>query len=332
MRGDERVLHLAFRNPVVDGQGLSRALATLGELVEIDWREAAKARFLDETVLHMAAKVGPTLVFLELRGPTPRRGGPTPQLLRRLRDICGPSCVVVVFYGDQFHEPADPHNTWLLELARAADVFLVCNTRHPAEYARLGVPRPGYLQAGFDNEAFQPRTPAPGAPRIAFMGTCHTKPGYHRRNAIVGQLAGAFPGALRCFGFGWEGTGVESSPFLAPEAEAAVYAGARAALCMSIRSDLPRYTSDRLFRAIGSGAVCLVEAFPDVEGLGLEDGVNCLLWRTWEELRRAVERCLDEDLVEVRLRAVELAHEHHTWVARMPELAAVVEAVRQSYM
>jgi hypothetical protein len=331
-RRDERVLHLAFWNAVSDGRGLMRALSTLGEYLKIDWRQAAIERALESQALRAAAAIQPTLVFLELRGPTPRRGGPTPALLRQVRALCDPRAVLMVFYGDQFHEPADTANAWLLELARAADVFLVCNTQHPAEYARLGVPHPGYLQAGFDAEVFRPGAPAADAPPLAFMGTRHRQPAYRQRNEVVDRLAEACPGALRCYGFGWEAKGT----FLAPAAEAAVYASARAALCMSIRNDLPRYTSDRLFRALGSGAVALVERFADCEDLGLVDSVNCFVWRGWDEfggLRSLVEDLQrgywsPEDLQELRRRAAALAHEVHTWGARMGELAAIVEAVR----
>jgi hypothetical protein len=318
---------LAFWNAVADGRGLMRALSSLGEYLKVDWRQAAISRELDSQALRAAAAIQPTLVCLEMRGPTPRRGGPTPALLHQVRALCDPRAVLVLFYGDQFHEPSAPANAWLLELARAADVFLICNTQHPAEYARLGVPHPGYLQAGFDPGHFHQGVVAdPGAPLLAFMGSRHTKPGYTHRNEVVGQLGKAFPGALRCYGHGC----VRASTYLEPAAEAAVYAGARGALCMSIRNDLPRYTSDRLFRALGSGAVALVEAFPDVEGLGLEHGRNCLLWRTWDELRCLAAACLrpEADLQPLRSGALALAHKVHTWDARMYELAAIAEAVR----
>jgi hypothetical protein len=84
---------------------------------------------------------------------------------------------------------------------------------------------------------------------------------------------------------------------------------------------------------LSSGAVCLVERIPDYEGLGLIDGVNCALWRDWDDLKMMLAEIVDwpnaSEWYNMRRAAVSLSADH-TWQARMPELLACVYAVREA--
>jgi hypothetical protein len=162
------------------------------------------------------------------------------------------------------------------------------------------------------------------------LSLCHA-----RRSALVAQLKAELGEQLGLYGASWPELGIAPcSRGLLPAEEAPVYGAAAAALAISIVNNLPRYTSDRLLRMLGSGALCLVEEFPDYAGLGLEDGVNCLLWRDLDSLRPLLQACLKPDgypaATAIRVAAVELAQQAHTWAARFLELLAIVDAVRAS--
>jgi hypothetical protein len=96
----------------------------------------------------------------------------------------------------------------------------------------------------------------------------------------------------------------------------------------SLFHDLGRYTSDRLKRALCSGAVVAVRAFDDMEGLGLKHGENCLVWRDtgelvallrdWTRPPRAGERR------KLRENAAALGHRRHTWSSTVEEFLAIV--------
>src|SRR4029077_10849063 len=116
---------------------------------------------------------------------------------------------------------------------------------------------------------------------------------YAPRRDLVARLGRRFEDEFAVYGSGWP-IAPHVRPFLRQAEEAVVYHAARAAISMSIRNDLARYTSDRLFRALAAGAYVLVERFPDAAGLGLFDGVNCRFWSDEPELRRALYRVLGE--------------------------------------
>ncbi len=332
----ERVLHLALRTRMEQQPGLARALRSIArEYAEVDWIQVEATegtRAVGERLLQAARALRPTLVWMQVQ-----RGGVIDStLIARLRAACEVRAVIVNWDGDQHYEPTDPARRWFVDLGHACDASLVVNTRHPFLYRELGVRHPGYLQIGIDETIYAPAHPdamAPSLPSrpIVFFASCYgTDPAYAPRHELVARLGRRFEDEFAVHGSGWS-PAQHARPFLRQADEAAVYDAARAAISMSIRNDLPRYTSDRLFRALATGAYVLVERFPDAAGLGLSDGVNCRFWSDEPELRRALYRVLadaDPDYRLLRDRAASLAHTFHTWSARMGELLAIVDVVR----
>lgn len=333
-RRTERVLHVALRTPQETQPSLHAALASLCDpsVVNrggvIDWQVAEKRGSLVGDLMTAAHELRPTLIFMQLQRATPI----TREVVQKVRAFCPPECVIVNWDGDQHYHPGDVQRQWFVDLGQACDASLVVNTRHPDAYATLKVKHPGYLQIGVDDR-YTPAPPAPGTPDVVLLAGCYPHiPAYERRREVVRQMQELLGDRFGVYGGGWTRSGWPSGrPALKQEQEPPVYAGAKAAISMSICNDLPRYTSDRLFRALASGAVTLVERFPDMEGLGLEHGRNCFTWETPDELKKLVGLVVNEmcivTLADVGANAVSLAA-HHTWHARMGELMAIVEAVR----
>lgn len=319
----ERVLHMALRTPQEGQPALARALSSIGEYDEIDWDASGIGAF--ETALANANRLRPTLIFAQIQ----RAGAFTPQQISELKAASDPACVACHWDGDMHHRPAEPARAWFVELGKVFDTSLVCTTAHLAEYAAMGVNNPGYLQIGIDKTLYRPTEPTPGTPPIVMLASRYAT--HERRNRIVEQLAERYGDQFAVYGHGWSGSCAR--PMLRQDQEAGVYAAAKCAISMSIRNDLPCYTSDRLFRAMGSGAVVLAELFPGmVETLGLNPGVDCLAWFSTETLFRGIEfaRSVPEEIGRwMRARASHLVHVRHTWQARMPELLEIVRAVRE---
>ena len=279
--------------------------------------------FFDVALLEAAEAIRPTLVFLNLQGPSIGA-----DFISELRPLCDPACVIVQWDGDQHHEPSDPRRQWFVDLGRVLDASLVVNVKHPAEYAALGVRHPGFLGCGVDENVWRPTVPAAGVPPVVTLANNWPQFDYAARNRTFAAVAAAFPDEFAVYGGGWEsGAPFPTRPFLRNEDQAGVYAAARAVLSMSIRCDLPRYTSHRLFGALAAGAVTLVEWFPDCEGLGLVDGYNCILWHGIDELLDKL-RHLPARPLEMRMaaRRVGMLHGLGAWLG---ELMAVVDAVRR---
>lgn len=334
LRSDERVLHIALRNATDKQEGLDRALRSIAsEYRDVSWT-AYSPEVRGYAILDAAREIKPTLVFMQLHCPVLDAGG-----IRMLRDLCDPNVVIVNWDGDQHYQPHDIERQWFVEIGREERVAsLVVNTRHPAEYAAMGVRHPGFLGVGIDQRVWCPVTPTPGTPEVVFLANFYQSWGskYKQRLKIVTNMIRTWPNSFALYGVGWESVmhGQCTRPFLSNHEEAGVYSGARAALSISICNDLERYTSNRLFYGLASGAIMLVEAFPDVEGLGVEDGRNAFLWRTWDDLAGLVQHtigpwCASEEQRQMRRAARELGL-LHSWDAHMPELLAIVDAVRAS--
>lgn len=326
----ERVLHVALRDAREKQPGLARALRGIADSYgEVDWLrcEQLDERATRSTMRVVASTLRPTLVFIQ----TQRRSPITPELLEEMRPLFDDNCVIVNWDGDQHHEAAAPERAWFRELGAACDTSLVVNTAHPEIYASLGVRNPGYLQIGVDQELYRPHAvPAPGTPSTVMLASRYAGYApYQRRQAIVDLLEAYYgAGGFGVYGGGWSGP--SAHPMLNQDQEAGVYGASVCAISMSIRADLPRYTSDRLFRALACGAYVLVERFPDMAGLGLVDGVNCRAWSGWGELQNHITQAEPRDPEYQRIRscAEHLGLLHHTWDARMPELLYIVDQIR----
>jgi hypothetical protein len=341
-RDDERVLHIALRDDFEPQPALERALRSIAsEYVQVDWQALErKPGGLAAPLLEAAAALKPTLVFAQIQRANALSG----QLMARVRDLCAPSVVVTSWDGDMHNEPEDKGRQWFVELGRECDCNLTVETGYQARYAALGVRHPGYLQIGIEEQWYKPSPPTPGVPPIVLLAgnypSLATNPGgYASRLDIAKRCQDVYgPEGFAIYGSGWQDWPC-ARPFVRQPEEAGVYAAAVAALSISIRHDLPRYTSDRLFRMLASGAVCLVERFPDCEGLGLDNWDNCVLWDGWDDLRSVLYalfhgghefgRYDGNREAYMRQQSARLGLEH-TWQARMPELLACVYAVRDS--
>jgi hypothetical protein len=321
-RTNERVLHLANSD---HEETCSLGFDSIASKYRrIFWPGVADGELVD-VCCTAAQEIRPTIVFVNIQADDIL----CPQDIDAIRACCDPSVVIVNWDGDQHFEPDSPAREWFVDLGKSCDASLVVNTEHPAVYARLGVRHPGFLEASATPSLYHPTTPALGIPSIIFLGSGSHKV-HARRTDIIREVARVYgPDRFAAYGLGWNGM-AWGHAILSPEELSPAYYSADASLSISARNDLPRYTSMRLFFMLCSGAVSVVESFPDSEGLGLVHGVNCLLWTGMEELRGCLRTALcmqEEERQAIRDAAVELGHDH-TDPARMLELLAIVDAVR----
>lgn len=327
----ERVLHLHLTSPEDPQAGLVRALSGLGDYVQIDWQAAGAG--LSEAVLAAANWLRPTLVFMQLQTPNVV----SPGLVTRLRPLLGRAGVVATWCGDVAAKNSPWDVAWQVPLGQAVDLTLHSSHTHVLALRAAGVRGAAYLQIGYDEAQYRP---APGVEvqnDVCFLGNRYYNPQYlaslrehdaHLRDAVIGALARAFGARFALYGSGHPG-GRGALPLCrAHEA----YQRSRIGLNISLCNTFLAYSSDRIFRILGCGALLLAKRFPLVSTYGLVHGENCLLWDTPEEAvalaKRAVAPGGEAERVRMAAAGAELAAERHTWTARMGELAALLAAVR----
>ena len=146
------------------------------------------------------------------------------------------------------------------------------------------------------------------------------------RDEVVAKMKEAFGWKFCLYGKGWGKSAREMPLKKAHE----VYQRAKVGLSVSLMNDLECYSSDRLHRIVGCGALGLVRRFPGMDVWGLVDGLNCVAWDTAEEAVALAKACLDEKTDSIRKAGAEIARENWTWEVRMRELAVYVDAVREA--
>jgi hypothetical protein len=225
----------------------------------------------------------------------------------------------------------------MVGLGQQFDLLLSDNTSYPLklkldEHVRAAC---GYLPIGVDVELNPWEAEAAEQCDAAFLGTNYQQLDHGAREQLFNRVAGALPGVLHLYGRGWEGNRVPQAtahPFVGQRDAAAVMRRARLTVSISLYNDLGRYSSDRLKRALMAGAVVALRRFPDMEGLGLRAGENCLVWETPEQLVELIRDFRRPERTEIRQhmrkKAAELGRARYSWPRVVEELLAIVRDYR----
>jgi glycosyltransferase involved in cell wall biosynthesis len=315
---------------------LRRALARMGPTLEVPWdiiRQARGEAAVHREVLAAARAHTPDVVWAQVHGAWPA------DFQLALRAATGPNCTLIQWTGDVRTNGAQPVDRWLVDFGHHFDLLLADGCAY-ARKLKLDERVPaacGYLSCGIDPK-LNPWHPAEreigGA---VFLGshypTVHF--GVNDRTGVFEEVQRLVPGLLTIYGTGWEKTRLAPicKPFVSQVQASLVMRGAALTVATSIYNDLARYTSDRLKRAMASGAVVAVRRFPDMEGLGLRDGENCLYWSAPADLAALMKDWVCPvrlaERTAIRARAAALAHDRFTWDRVTEELLAIVRDYRR---
>lgn len=320
----EKLFHVALRTSFEKQPALAAALKSIARAGydEIGW-QATPAPLRVRKIVEKVSALRPTIIFMQLQS----KDALDAKDIEFIRKAAG-NPTIISWDGDLRDEPADPGRKWFVELGKVIDASLVTNTVHPPIYKSLGVRGAGYMQIGIDENIYKPATPARNVPEIVFLASKYDS--HSRRDEVVAALSKRYKKRFGVFGHGWNKL-FTGHGMLRQDQEAAVYTAAKCAISMSIRNDLPSYTSDRLFRALASGAVTLVEDFPGLLELGVVPNINAYVWKTIDELISQIDYIINFDdpwLSSMRAAASSLARTAHSWQARMPELLEIVKKCR----
>ena len=304
-----RVVHVALNAPGSPQHGLKRAMASLGEVREIDWM-ANQRRGISSgrQLVELCHEFHPDLVFMQLQ-----TANVIPVADLEAIRCLDPKPIVINWSGDVRH-PTPQH---YFDVGRVVDLTLFTNTTDVDHLQAAGV-KADYLQIGFDEQTFSPNGPLGDYPPVVFLGSQYGDmfPLSKHRHEMVWHLRATLSGNFAVYGRGW---GFKTAMLNEPQ-EAACYRSCKIAIHQSHYS-YGRYFSDRLLRAMGSGAFVLAHRWPGMEN-DFVDGEHLVAWDTLEELSEKIDYYLGDDESRKRIAAAGcgLVHREHTWMARMPRL------------
>ncbi len=329
-----RLLHLSLQTTQEPQEDLRRAFSCVGPTAEVPWdlirTTHGSMEAAGRAIVSAAREHRPDVVWAQIHGAWKA------DLQRALRDAVGPQCTLIQWTGDVRTSGAQPVDRWLVELGAHFDILLAdgCTYARKLKGEERVAAACGYLSCGMDPglNPWRPEAEEDPAPRAIFTGshypTVHF--GDNDRTRVFEETNRLAPRLLTLYGVGWDKTRLAgiAKGFVPQKDASLLYRRTPLTIATSIYQDIERYTSDRLKRAMASGAVLAVRRFPDLEGLGLVDGVNCLLWSTpadlasllkdWTRPERAPERA------RIRAAAAELAHRRYSWDVVTEELLAIV--------
>ena len=143
-----------------------------------------------------------------------------------------------------------------------------------------------YMQVGFDEKIFTPFNQKQPNNQIVFMGsnylgTENSFPLSPMRQNMVQRLTNEFPN-FRVYGNNWQGITKKEDTYLDVHEESNIYRNSLMSINLS-HFDYDRYSSDRIFRMMGSGSFCLSHEYKNIEK-DFEINEHVATWGNLDEL------------------------------------------------
>jgi len=188
-----------------------------------------------------------------------------------------------------------------------------------------------YLQVGFDSIHFNPLGDIDSKyPEIIFLGSNYGDnkfPLTQYRYDMVTRLKKEFGGRFGVYGNGWAGT--ESGNITSYEEEGKAYRSCKIAINLS-HFAYKRYSSDRMYRILGSGAFCLTHRYPEIE-LDFIDGQDLVAWNDIDDLVKNIRKYLikDNERGRIALNGCFKARTQFTWHHFAENLKLITDKIKK---
>lgn len=231
---------------------------------------------LNAEIARVLAEWTPDLCFIQIQRP----GILSDESARLLKS----KCFTVNWTGDI----RVPTPQWYFDTGALIDLTLFTNLNDVDNLLTKSL-NADFLDIGIDPEIYNPVGPKlKNIPEIVFFANnYHEKfPMSKYRRDLVAFMQKEFGPRFGIYGSGWVGG---NGSFMGDQRqESAAYRGAKIGInCSNIEAR--GYSSDRILRIMGSGAMCLTKWYPDIE----KDYLNyehLSVWHNFDDLKRL---CLD---------------------------------------
>lgn len=285
---------------------IKEALSEYGDVIYWDW--SGRERTFNSDLRALVDTHKPDLVFMQIQ---------TPNILRAdtAQYIAG-KAKVVNWTGDV----RAPLPNWYIEIGKHIHLTLFTNMTD-VETARARGIRADYLQIGFPPDIFKPDGDVRSEAEIIFMGNNNGMfPLSPLRASMVDMLKKRYGVRFKVYGVNWKGFNAEFNQ----EEEAKIYRGAKIAINLS-HFDYSRYSSDRLFRLMGTGVFCLSHNYKDI-ALEFEAGKHLDVWNDIPELLNKIDYWLQYDIERKHIgkQGCEHVHTNHLWRNRIKQLMEMI--------
>jgi len=223
----------------------------------------------------------PEIIFLQIQSDTIDGKNTNDYIGRQINEFKRRGAYVINWTGDMRNSTPQ----WMIQFAQNVNITMFSNLRDVEYFKSVGI-NTGFLQQGIDTNIFTPIGEVADAPEIVFLANNYANqfPLSGDRKEAIKMLQRKYGNRFKVFGNGWgENSGnVNSSQY----EEAKVYRGCKIAISIS-HYNVDRYFSDRLGRALCSGAMVLSHNYIGIEK-DFEAGTHL---DTFSDLNNMIEQC-----------------------------------------
>ena len=307
-----KVLHISLKS---DQTGLWRAMDSVFDCKHYDWTKNAPHHQINSEILELFNSFKPDAVFMQIQGG----------------DVISIDTVkkmtAKAFTANWTGDVRDPIPDFYYNFAPHVSMTLFTNTTDVETMKKKGHKNVGYLQVGFDEFIYTPDGDKHHQyPNIVFMGQNYMAsnsgfPLTHFRQNMVEDLIKRFKDDFKVYGNGWSKQG--RFHFLKENEEAMAYRQAKIGINLS-HFAYSRYSSDRIFRIMGSGAMCLTHHYPEIEK-DFVVGKHLDTWDNINDLIRKIEIYTSNEAERSKIarQGCDFVREHCTWEKRMYEFLKI---------
>jgi hypothetical protein len=319
------VLHLRIDSPGYNSDSIERAFREVGfeyhSLIWQNYRYDNGVELLREKVIAMASEIKPTIIFAHIQNNEAFDLTTWEELAKHGFVINYTLDARLATEMEWMYDIA-PHIGFTF-FACQEDVWN-CNLR--------GVTNIGHSHSSCDMELFKPKIPKPTnyAFDIVFCGNKYTKtnlnfPLAEERQEMIALLQEKYGSKFAAFGLG------QKNGMIRPEVEANVYNYSKIAISQN-NFMLHDYTSDRLFRIMASGTMCLTKFFPGIHKI-FEKEIHLDYWNNFDDLTKMIDYYLSDDKERESVAAMgcQLVRENHRWQDRIADMEKIIAPILKSY-
>ena len=248
----KKLLHIALGN---HNTGLWKAFDNNFETKHYNWSEdSTDIQKVNQKILQYHNSFKPDVVFMQIQ----KEGIIDIETAKKITK----SSFTINWTGDVRY----PLPQWFIDLGKHISITLFSNMKDVLLSRKAGI-NADFLQVGFDPEVFTNYGAINKTPAIIFMGSNYIQnnkfPLSQYRIDLVNKLYQTYGNDFMVYGGNWEQV-VPNSVFLKQHEESMAYRSCKIAISLS-HFNYGRYSSDRIFRLLGSGAFCLSHNYEGIE-------------------------------------------------------------------
>lgn len=306
-----RILHAGCTATGEPLNGFQKALIK----ASTDYREIhVSSGSKNDELIRVNNELKPDIIFLQYQ----QADVILPHVLIRMKQE-NPSAWIVNYTGDVRH-PLPSH---YIETGKVIDCTLFCNYTDVWEARRLGIDSE-YLQYGIDPEIYYPDQKSVDAPEIVFFGNNYGNqfPLSIQRGQMVNYLKQHYGNRFGVYGNNW-GSHLSGNYNGNQIGEAHIYRACKIGINLS-HYDYERYSSDRMFRLMACGALCMSHRYAGIH-LDFELGKEVVAWDSFEHLKHQIDYYLanESERLAIAKAGCEKIHRTHTFDAMVKNLITI---------